>query len=301
MLTSSSSQMIFPFRNALSCAKAMRAQFESHYKKPRESTLTGALWEPWAVGQQYQVLRSSLERIFGQTLTEAWSLQLRELLFLRFGLSRITQPLVSLYLDGHHQSVHTDAAHGPLAFVHSLSLNSLIGGETRLWNPELLLQGALFRHEPREQETLTIDLAPKFNQLTLFDPRIPHEVRPVHQTNNNPLHGRLVIHSWVQFDAPTLDGKLTEGEWAKLEQAIADLAQVFEGHSGALVLRFQRRGRANKKSLMQTEVLLNTLVGMDSYRLISNKHIEKIVAPLAAFLVECKRMNSFTLPLAIQD
>lgn len=34
---------------------------------------------------------------------------------------------------------------------------------------------------------------PHFGQLTLFDPRTPHGVRPVHGTRD-PLKGRLVLH-----------------------------------------------------------------------------------------------------------
>ena len=36
---------------------------------------------------------------------------------------------------------------------------------------------------------------PHFNQLTLFDPRIPHGVREVHGTRE-PTQSRIVLHGW---------------------------------------------------------------------------------------------------------
>jgi len=37
---------------------------------------------------------------------------------------------------------------------------------------------------------------PRYNQLTLFDPRLPHGVRPVHGTRD-PMKSRLVLHGGV--------------------------------------------------------------------------------------------------------
>jgi hypothetical protein len=55
------------------------------------------------------------------------------------GLTAMTPPWVSLYTEGDMQNYHTDAPHGPMAFVLSLSCEGdFSGGETMLLNPKLL-------------------------------------------------------------------------------------------------------------------------------------------------------------------
>ncbi len=44
-----------------------------------------------------------------------------------------------------------------------------------------------------EMPQLVTLVEPLFNQLTVFDPRFPHGVRPVHGTRD-PMTSRLVLH-----------------------------------------------------------------------------------------------------------
>ena len=56
------------------------------------------------------------------------------------GLTAMTPPWVSLYLEGDLQNFHTDAPHGPMAFVLSLSKEGdFSGGETILLNHQTVL------------------------------------------------------------------------------------------------------------------------------------------------------------------
>ena len=61
------------------------------------------------------------------------------------------------------------------------------------------------------QGTETSDLLtlvpPLFNQLTVFDPRMPHGVRVVEGTRD-PCRGRLVLHGWFTQPAPFFQGVL---------------------------------------------------------------------------------------------
>jgi hypothetical protein len=55
------------------------------------------------------------------------------------GLTAISPPWMSLYTEGDTQNFHTDAPHGPLAFVLSLSREGdFFGGETMLLQPKML-------------------------------------------------------------------------------------------------------------------------------------------------------------------
>jgi hypothetical protein len=55
------------------------------------------------------------------------------------GLTAISPPWISLYTEGDQQNFHTDAPHGPLAFVLSLCQEGdFSGGETMLLQPRML-------------------------------------------------------------------------------------------------------------------------------------------------------------------
>lgn len=55
------------------------------------------------------------------------------------GLTGITPPWISFYTEGDMQNFHTDAPHGPLAFVLSLSREGdFSGGETMMLQPRML-------------------------------------------------------------------------------------------------------------------------------------------------------------------
>jgi hypothetical protein len=70
------------------------------------------------------------------------------------------------------------------------------GGETMLLTPAAVNLWA--SHTPGavvERTQLMTLVEPQFNQLTVFDPRIPHGVRPVRGTRD-PRNARLVLYGW---------------------------------------------------------------------------------------------------------
>ena len=47
-----------------------------------------------------------------------------------------------------------------------------------------------------------------FNRLTVFDPRLPHGVRPVEGVRD-PRQARLVLHGWFADPEPFFTGAIT--------------------------------------------------------------------------------------------
>lgn len=101
--------------------------------------------------------------------------------------------------DGCEQKLHCDNVHGPWAFVLSLTdwtARSFSGGETMLLTDAALSYWSNFEAgRVIESRDLMQLVEPQFNQLTVFDPRIPHGVRQVCGTTN-PLEARVVLHGW---------------------------------------------------------------------------------------------------------
>lgn len=89
--------------------------------------------------------------------------------------------------------------HGPWAFVLSLTrweARKFSGGETMLLRDSALNFWAEFQADQVVERTQLMQLIePRFNQLTLFDPRVPHGVREVRGVRE-PTEGRIVLHGW---------------------------------------------------------------------------------------------------------
>ena len=72
-------------------------------------------------GQQYTMLRTSAASFFEPELFDELCTQLTEYGREQLGCDAITPPWLALYTDGCSQNFHTDAPHGPFAFVLSLT------------------------------------------------------------------------------------------------------------------------------------------------------------------------------------
>ena len=120
------------------------------------------------------------------------------------GLTAMTPPWVSLYTDGDMQNFHTDAPHGPMAFVLSLCSSStdFSGGETMLLQPQLLEYWKGFDSTKGLEASSIVRYIPvtPLGRCLVFDPRIPHGVNRVSGTTQDPRRGRVVVHGW--FNEP---------------------------------------------------------------------------------------------------
>jgi hypothetical protein len=193
-------------------ASALRRVFDERFAEPRSTRADRFVWDWWHVPGQYTALRTPAWTYFPRRLYEQFHRSLvawgRETL----GCHDISPPWLSLYVDGCRQELHGDLPHGPWAFVYSLTNwrgRAFAGGETLLVRDEVLD----FWHDFRsvravEEHELLRAVEPRFDRLTVFDPRIPHGVRTVSGTRD-PREGRLVIHGWFVQPRPFVRGPLS--------------------------------------------------------------------------------------------
>jgi hypothetical protein len=159
----------------LPIATDLRQAYDEHFADPREPNAARFAWDPWYVSvgdgkkqqqpndhadndndkeqvrrvvpgepeasaqqTQYSLKRIQTSLFFSEDLYDTL---LEELIALgrSVGLTAITPPWTSMYTEGDLQNFHTDAPHGPLAFVLSLSNEGdFQGGETIMLQPQIL-------------------------------------------------------------------------------------------------------------------------------------------------------------------
>eukprot|EP00593_Proboscia_inermis_P006653 CAMPEP_0171323832 /NCGR_PEP_ID=MMETSP0816-20121228/115824_1 /TAXON_ID=420281 /ORGANISM="Proboscia inermis, Strain CCAP1064/1" /LENGTH=590 /DNA_ID=CAMNT_0011822643 /DNA_START=559 /DNA_END=2328 /DNA_ORIENTATION=+ len=146
------------------------------------------------------------------------------------GCAGITPPWLSLYLDGDTQNYHSDASHGPLAYVYSLTLDEdygtfFTGGETMLLDPSVLEYWRGYDGSKGvEAPNLVKYIPPTLGRVVAFDPRIPHGVTPVRGTRD-VRHGRVVIHGWFTQPEIQFRGELNTNEiWREEARAVVEAA-----------------------------------------------------------------------------
>jgi hypothetical protein len=192
-------------------ARALRNTFDERFAEPRSTRADRFVWDWWHVPGQYTALRTPAWTYFPRRIYESFHRRLvmwgRETL----GCHDISPPWLSLYIEGCRQELHGDLPHGPFAFVYSLtnwSKRAFAGGETLLLRDEVLDFWQDFRSvRAVEEHELLRAIEPRFDRLTVFDPRIPHGVRTVTGTPD-PREGRLVIHGWFVQPRPFIRGPL---------------------------------------------------------------------------------------------
>jgi len=201
--------------NFSQAAKPARQFFEKIYRDPRRTPRERFVWDFWNLkdseGQsQYRHLRTPARGFLPKKIYDSICLELVKFGQSNFGCWSISDPWLSLYLDGCEQELHTDNPHGPWAYVLSLTTADLQGGSTRILRPEILnyWQSQFSRSRGFEQRDLFLQIPPKFNRLVAFDPRLPHGVSRVSGSATDQLTGRLVLHGWFVNPEPYVTGGL---------------------------------------------------------------------------------------------
>lgn len=242
-------------------AQSLRKHFDERFRDPRHIRADRFVWDYWHVPDQYTVLRTPAYEFFPKRTYRAFHERLVRWGRENLGCHDVSPPWMSLYVDGFHQNLHADVPHGPWAYVFSLTpwkKRKFSGGETLMIKENVLSYWKQGRFV-RENEDIFETIAPEFNQLTVFDPRIPHGVKRVEGVHD-PREGRLVIHGWFVNPRPFISGPLREKE---LQSLIDELILRFDRESlvpedtrGVLSLRFLvgRDGRT-----LATRILTNTL------------------------------------------
>jgi hypothetical protein len=232
-------------------AGALRATFDERFAEPRSTRADRFVWDWWHVPGQYTALRTPAWTYFPKRIYESFHRRLVAWGRTTLGCHDISPPWLSLYIDGCRQELHGDLPHGPWAFVYSLTPwrgRTFRGGETLLLRDEVLDFWQDFRSvRAVEEHELMRAIEPRFDRLTVFDPRIPHGVRTVTGTRD-PREGRLVIHGWFVQPRPFIQGPLPV---RTLQARLADLGGAIGAWIGdlpvagmlALAFTVDRRGR----------------------------------------------------------
>ena len=282
--------------------KELRNHFEKTLGNPMEAKSERFCWDYWSVQGQYRLLRTPAEQFFEKAGFRnflehllAWG---RE----NLGCQMISQPWLSAYIDGSFQNLHSDVPHGPYSFVYSLTpweKRTFTGGETLVTKPRLLRYfSELDPNTSHEEKDFITKVAPKFNQLTVFDPRYPHGVARVDGVQDL-LASRLVIHGWFTEPRPMLEGALTPKKAQKaLDEVAHHLLRTFETlpYSGLFSVRFEL---AANGSIQGANVLASHLIdGLGE--VIPKRVISQILATLAEFrFPSANGKTKITLPLLI--
>lgn len=206
-------------------AHSLRSTFDSRFSEARQTPSERFVWDFWFVKDQYNLVRTPAELFFDGEGYDGLCDALTDFGLTNLGCDSITPPWLSYYVDGCSQSLHTDAWHGPFAYVLSLTRwreRTFEGGETFLLADHVLDYWRHFQPGRAAEASTMMELVePEFNRLTVFDPRVPHGVREVSGTRD-PLESRLVLHGWfTPMEHPTIAGAL--GDEAALQAGATEV------------------------------------------------------------------------------
>lgn len=259
-------------KNFSSSAKALRKAFEEKFADPRNTRSDRFVWDFWHIEDQYSVLRTPARYYFPKAAFEKLERDLQEFGQKHLGCNGISAPWLSLYVDGSYQNFHADSPHGPWAYVYSLTPwkeREFRGGETLLAREKLLDFWPKFAPDGGNDRGIEFPdlfdaIPPEFNQLTLFDPRLPHGVKEV-RGPRDPLKGRLVIHGWFVEPRPFIEGGLSGNKKTpklidEILRPISESLGAYPQLQGTLSVRVtvSPAGRPGKQELL-THTLLNSV------------------------------------------
>lgn len=283
-------------------AAALRAIFDDRFADPRSTRGDRFVWDYWHVPNQYTHLRTPAWTYFPRALYAAFHRGLVAWGRATLGCHDISPPWLSCYVDGCAQQLHGDLPHGPFAFVLSLTRKRMFtGGETLLLRDNVLDFWDDFTSvRAVEQTDLVHAIAPVFNRLVVFDPRIPHGVREVRGTRD-PRAGRLVIHGWFVQPRPFIAGPLRTSSLTALTNDLLDDLPAILGDlplAGllSLALDVTRAG-----TIARARVLVDTTRVPRRYERARRRAIARIVAATRAWRFGAQRGTSrITLPLVFE-
>jgi hypothetical protein len=193
-------------------AAELRAGFDERFGALAGGNRNRFVWDYWHVPGQYTYLRTFPEAALPVQPYRRLLQRLRNWGGDHLGCPRVMNPWLSFFVDGCVQELHTDVPHGPWAYVFSLTAwdsRSFNGGETMLLRSEVLDYWSSLDSQGSASGDFLELVPPRFNQLTLFDPRIPHGVRRV-QGTWDPLASRLILHGWFREPEVVMSDSLAE-------------------------------------------------------------------------------------------
>ncbi len=227
----------------LDLALSMRADIDTHFGDPDgHRPDTHQVWNYWYVPGTYTYLRTQAEKVIAADKVTSFVTTLRDWTVARLGLSGLTPPILSLYIDGCGQQLHNDSLNGRFAFVYSLTnpVRQTIGGGTILMS-----EGDPFRRNlanPMAVHGFCETIEPRFNRLLLFDDRVIHGVERI-EGSMDPVEGRFVLHGHIREEGPLAGGALSvEALQPGIQEALAGFVaqhgeEAYDYH-GPISVRF---------------------------------------------------------------
>lgn len=204
-------------------AEELREQFERRVGPSKEGSLDRFVWDYWHVPEQYTYLRTPSPNVVPPSLLESFLDRLASWGDANLGCDRVTLPWLSYYVDGCRQELHSDVAQGTWSYVYSLTRwdrRAFSGGETLVAAPRLLDYWGSFDPSRSSEARHLVERVPaRFNQLCVFDSRLPHGVAEVEGTRD-PLQSRVALHGWFHPAALSVHGSL---DLDAVQPAVADL------------------------------------------------------------------------------
>ena len=290
-------------------AGEMRRVFDERLGTRRGAPRERFVWDYWHVPDQYTYIRTFAEEFFPPDLYDRFLDRLMTWGRETLGCTKIVRPWLSYYVDGCRQELHADVPHGPWAFVFSLTnwdRRTFTGGETFLLAQNTLDFWRAFPASREFEVTSFVELIePQFNRLTVFDPRIPHGVRPVEGTRE-PLEGRIAVHSWFYEPAVVVSDAIEQARQRRAFEATLAILYVslgdIEGVAGLVAARIDVSPQGNVTDARIVSSSLVSTLGDDDAVTEVERRIEAFLAgstfpPLPA---ESWAVFPVSLPLAEQ-
>jgi hypothetical protein len=192
-------------------ADDLRSEFTNRVAPDRVALPERFIWDYWHIPQQYTYFRTIALNAISPALLGQFTEALRAWGRANLGTDRITLPWLSYYIEGCRQELHSDVVQGMWSYVYSLTPwedRRFTGGETLLGSPQLLDYWPTFDpSRSTESRTLVERIPALFDQLTVFDSRLPHGVAVVEGTRD-PLEARVALHGWFHDPVPSMQGGL---------------------------------------------------------------------------------------------
>lgn len=190
-------------------ARALRADVERFFADSDKASAQHQVWNYRYLPDSCTCLRTLPEKVIERAKVERFVQRLSAFAWQNLGLSRVTWPYLSLYVEGCGQQIRSDTRNGAFSYVHSLTpweQRRFSGGETQIFRE--LGDGASGRFRASGAGASLYELVEtRFNQLLVFDPRLIHGVPPLRGVAD-PLEGRLVLHGHLELAGVTAGGPL---------------------------------------------------------------------------------------------
>jgi hypothetical protein len=240
-------------------AAALRHAFARHFASPHaQMPETHQVWNYWYAPPLYTYFRTDPRKVLGASLVHAFMGCLTRWSIRNLGLSGTTSPSLAMYLNGCRQGLHNDTGNGRFAYVFSLTRwdeRRFTGGETMIFPPDFYWDSAR-RNRPSAGAGLYDLVAPRFNQLLVFDDRLVHGVEAVFGTFD-PCDSRVVLTGHLSEGGIAVDGPIDQSALAEVVAAWrGEIEDQLSGRFGSVDGFLTARLDVSKEGVVSDAIVL---------------------------------------------